>query len=256
MNPSALIPLCTADDATFWPWRTWTDFARLTPEQRAAMTIIVPIAGLADWGLGHPFDLEEVVLTHLLQAAIVRRPTNFQPLVIPPLRFVLGRTGSSVFAVDPPTAHAFLREVAKSIHDSGFRRLLFFNASPWNEELCAAASRDLRIEFGLQIFRMNLSMLGLDLHPVRSQTRRQVQTLMTALTGRAPETLGAPEPAGFWADERVQPLAGEPLPLATALTEGSALLAATAERVAALFGDLARHPPLPNDGKLVTMTPP
>jgi creatinine amidohydrolase len=252
---AALTPLCIADDATFWPWRTWTDFARLTPPEKAATTVIVPVCGLADWGLGHALDAEEIVLTHLLQAAIVQRPSGFSPLVVPPLRFVLGPDPACAFAVDPPTAHACLREVVCSIHAAGFRRLLFINSSPWNEELCAAASRDLRIELGVQIFRINLGMIDLDLHPTRSKTRRDFQTLVTALTGRAPDPQPeTPTAPAFWADERIRPLAGAALSVDEAAAAGAALLARSAARVAALFGEIAAHPPLPRDGALVTMS--
>ena len=257
MSPP-ITPLCIAHDATFWPWRTWTDFARMTPAEKAATTIIVPVAGFADWGLGHPLDAEELVLTHVIKAAVAQRPANFSPLVIPPLRFVLGPDPACAFAVDPPAAHALLREVAKSIHDTGFRRIIFMNASPWNEELCAAASRDLRIEFGLQIFRINLGMVDLDFHPVRSKSRRSVQTLVTALTGRAPDPSPATAPAApaFWADERIRPLAGPAVSLAAAADEGVVILSAAAARVAALFGEIANHPPLANNGVLLPKTLP
>jgi creatinine amidohydrolase len=256
--PAPITPLCIADDATFWPWCTWTDFARMTPAEKAATTILVPVAGFADWGLGHALDAEELVLTHVIKAAIAQRPANFSPLVIPPLRFVLGPDPACAFAVDPPTAHALLREVAKSIHASGFRRLIFMNASPWNEELCAAASRDLRIEFGLQIFRINLGMIDLDFHPVRSKSRRSVQTLLTALTGRAPDSQPstAPEKPAFWSDERIRPLSGPAVPVAATVDEGAVILATAAARVAALFGEIAAHPPLAHDGALPTKTLP
>lgn len=252
-----LTPLCVADGATFWPWRTWTDFARMTPTEKAATTVIVPLAGFADWGLGHALDTEELVLTHVIKAAVEQRPANFSPLVIPPLRFVLGPDPACAFAVDVPTAHAFLREVVASINATGFRRIIFFNASPWNEELCAAASRDLRIEFGVQIFRINLGMIDLDLHPTRSKSRRHVQTLVTALTGREPDPQSdAPTAPAFWSDERIRPLAGRAVALEAAATEGAALLAAAAARVVSLFGEIAAHPPLPRDGALLTMTSP
>ncbi len=253
----SITPLAIADDATFWPWRTWTDFARLTPAEKAGTTVIVPVAGFADWGLGHALDAEELVVTSLIKAVVVRRPPTFHPLVIPPLRFVLGADPACAFAVDPTAAHALVREVALSIHAAGFRRILLINGSPWNEELCAAASRDLRIELGLQIFRVNLSMIDLDLHPTRSKTRRRVQTLVTALSGREPdpqpEAATAPE---FWADERIRPLPGAGVPLATAQTEGAAILAETATRLAGLFGDIAAHPPLARDGVLISMIAP
>ena len=253
-----LTPRCVADDATFWPWRTWTDFARMTPAEKTATTVIVPVAGLADWGLGHPLDAEELVLTHVIKAAVAQRPASFNPLVIPPLRFVLGPDPACAFAVDPPTAHALLREVAKSIHDTGFRRLIFMNSSPWNEELCAAASRDLRIEFGLQIFRINLGMIDLDFHPVRSKSRRAVQTLVTALTGRAPDPqpTAAAVPPAFWADERIRPLPGPAITVGAAADEGAVILSAAAARVAGLFGEIAAHPPLANGGVLLPKTAP
>jgi len=253
-----LTPLCTADDASFWPWRTWTDFARLSPAEKLATTVIVPVAGMADWGLGHPLDAEELVLMHVIKSAVQAPPAGFVPLVIPPLRFVLGPAASGAFAVDPPTAHALLREVALSIHASGFRRLILFNASPWNEELCAAASRDLRIELGLQVFRINLGHIGLDFHPTRSTNRREVQTVVTCLTGRLPEPGPAVEPTTKprWGDETVVPLAGPGVPLDRALIQGAELLAATKARVLSLFGEIAAYPPLPRGGALATQTPP
>jgi creatinine amidohydrolase len=256
-TPVAVTPLCVADDATFWPWRTWTDFARMSPSERTSTTIIVPIAGFADWGLGHPLDAEELVLMHLLRAVSQRRPSESPLLIIPPLRFVLGPDSGCAFAVDAPTAHAFIREVAASIAAAGFRRVILVNASPWNEELCAAASRDLRIEFGLQIFRINLGMIDLDFHPARSQTRRQLQTLLTALTGCEP-AVGPTNawPASTWGDEKVGPLAGLAVPLADAVVEGAGLLDAAAQRVVALLGEISSRPPLDRDGTLVAMTTP
>jgi creatinine amidohydrolase len=257
MTAPILTPLCIADDATFWPWLTWTDFARMTADERAATTVIVPVAGLADWGLGHAFDAEELVLTHLLRGACQQRPPGFKPLVVPPLRFVLGPAEGCAFAVDPPVAHALLREIAASIHAAGFRRLILLNASPWNEELCAAASRDLRIEFGLQIFRDNLSMIDLDFHPVRSQTRRNLQTLLTSLTGRAPEDLPASDPApALWGDETGRPLAGPALAPEAAIAAAGPILATAVSRLVALFGEIAAHPPLPRDGLLSKQTSP
>lgn len=252
-----LTPLCVADDATFWPWRTWTDFARLAPAERATTAIIVPVTGMADWGLGHPLDVEEIILTHVLREALPLSSGPQKLLMIPPLRFVLGPDAGCAFAVDPPTAHALLREVARSIVNAGFRRLIFVNSSPWNEELCAAASRDLRIEFGLQIFRVNLSMIDLDFHPVRSKTRRQVQTLATALLGAEPEAPPTPsDAAAGWGDERVRALVGPAMGLDAAKSEGAALLSAAAQRLVSLLGEIAQHPPLPRDGALITMAPP
>lgn len=255
----ALTPLCVADDATFWPSHRWPEFARW--QNPAATVVVVPLAGAADWGLGHALDAEETVLLHVLRAASRARPASLPLLVVPPLRFVLGPDAGCAFAVEPPVAHAFVSEVLGSIAASGFRKIVLYNSSPWNEEFIAAAARDNRIALGLQLFRISLSGLGLDLHPTRSSTatRRTFQTLVTALTGREPE----PPPADSarapaareWGDERIFPLAEPAVPLAAAHTEGVATLATAAQKLVALLGEIHARAPLPNDGKILPSQP-
>jgi creatinine amidohydrolase len=251
-----LTPLCVADDATFWPWRRWPEFACWPDPARTL--VVVPLAGTADWGLGHALDAEETVLTHVLRAASHARPTSLPLLVVPPLRFVLGPDAGCAFPIDPPTAHTLLADVLGSIAVSNFKKVVLFNASPWNEEFIAAVARDNRIALGLQIFRISLSGLGLDLHPVRSQSRRKVQTLVTALTGREPD---AP-PTDFtapatraWGDERVFPLPGPAVPLEVARTEGTATLAAASQKLLSLLGEIHARPPLPHGGKIARAQP-
>ena len=251
-------PLCIADDATFWPWRRWPEFSRWPEPERTL--VIVPLAGTADWGLGHALDAEETVLMHILRAASQARPASLPLLVIPPLRFVLGADSGCAFAVDPPTAHALVADVLGSIAVSGFRKVVLYNSSPWNEELIAAAARDNRIALGLQIFRISLSGLGLDLHPTRAATatRRKFQTLVTALTGREPDlppTTSTPPPPRTWGDERVLPLTDPAVPLAAARDEGAATLAAAAQKLLSLLGEIHARPPLPHTGKILPAQP-
>lgn len=158
-----------------------------------------------------------------------------------PLRFVFGADPLCAFAVDQPTAHGLVAEVAASIAAAGFRRIALVNASPWNEELCGAAARDLRVARGLHMFQVHLSALDLDFHPVRSRSRRKVQTLLTALTGAAPEPAEFAEPAPpetKWGDEAVTALPGPAATVAEARTDGPAVLAAAAARLAKLLSDL------------------
>jgi creatinine amidohydrolase len=245
---AATPPLCTADDATFWPW--FSSPAIAAWPERDQTVVVVPLAGMADWGLGHALDAEETVLLAVLAEASRRRAPDLRLLVVPPLRFVVGPDPGCAFPVEPPVAHALIAEVAASIGAAGFRRIVLLNASPWNEEVCAASARDLRVGRGYHMFCINLGSLGLDFHPQRSRDRRRVQTLVTSLTGLAPESPGgAPPPAG-WGEEPVIPLAGPALDLPAARTEGAATLAAVASRLAALLGEIGTRAPLREGGRL------
>jgi hypothetical protein len=97
------------------------------------------------------------------------------------------------------------------------------------------------------MFQVHLSAIGLDFHPVRSASRRRIQTLLTALEGREPEPgeTGSPEaPAALWGDESVVPLSGRPVPLEAARAEGAAILSGAAGRLAKLISDIHGRPPL------------
>lgn len=253
--PETLAQLCQVDEKTFWPWLTWADFSRLADKKN--ISVIVPIAGFADWGLGHALDAEETVLMRVLAAAS-RLSDPSRLLVLPPLRFIVGANPGCAFTVDVPTAHAFIDEVCATIAAAGFRRVVLFNASPWNEELIDAAARDIRIERELQMFCINLSALDLDFHPTRSRNRHALQTLVTALTGKEPvspkpESTAekTPAPTG---NEEVTPLAETALGLSEAAGIGSQLLAKSSARLAALFVEINSRPTLPRDGALLTMS--
>jgi len=238
------VSLCVADDATFWPWLSWPRFEAMADKR--SRIVVAPIAGLADWGLGHPLDAEETVLMNVLKGASELSAPDRKPLVLPPLRFVFGADPSCAFAVDPPAAHALLSDVAASVAAAGFSKLVLLNASPWNEELCAAAARDLRVSRGLHLFMVHLSALDLDFHPQRSRSRRKLQTLLTSLHGRVPEEAPAGSPGGPapWGSEPVHPLPGPAATLEEARAEGPATLSAASARLSKLLSDIHDRPPL------------
>lgn len=255
-------PLCRADDATFWPWFTWTDFARWP--NKPSTLVVLPIVGLADWGLGHPLDLEETLALAILETAAkqVVGEASFRLLTLPPLRFVAGADAGCAFTVEPPSAHRFIDEVVAGVAASGFTRVVLYNSSPWNEELVDVAARDIRIARGLQMFCVHLSALGFDLHPTRGETRRGAQTLGTWLLGAEPEPAPAAAlphppvgPASWPEAECVRPLNEAPATLAEAGVAGPRLLAAAGAHLRGLLGEIAARPPLAQGGELRLMRP-
>jgi hypothetical protein len=242
--PPSTPPLCVADDATFWPWLSSPRIGSWPNPDKTV--VILPLAGLADWGLGHPLDAEETVLMPVLRDACRLVADDRKPLVVPPLRFVFGADPSCAFCVDQPTAHALIAEVAASVAAAGFKKIAIINSSPWNEELCSAAARDLRVSRGLHMFHIHLSAIDLDFHPLRSRSRRRLQTLLTFLHGSEPEPApseGPGKPAA-WGDESVTPLPGPALRLDEARAEGASTLSAAAARLAKLISDVHDRAPL------------
>jgi hypothetical protein len=179
--------------------------------------VLVPIVGFEDRA-GLPLDAEEGVLLRVVRSAARVFGHEGRLWVVPPLRFVAGPAEACAFAVEAPLAHAFLAEVCRSIATSGFRRVVLCNASPWNEELCDVAARDLRLELGLQMFCVHLSALGLDF-----------KDRAPAAQARLARLLADAEPD---------------------------LLAATGAHLAALLGEIARRPALRDGGRLAVLPPP
>ncbi len=138
---------------------SWAEIAGMTEKER--VVVVVPVAGMADHGDGLPLDVEERVLMRVVKEASLRRGENVRLLVVPPLRFVTGPAEEAAFAVGVPVAHAFIDDVCASVAAAGFRKVVLCNASLWNEDLCDAAARDVRIARGLQMFCVNLSALGI-----------------------------------------------------------------------------------------------
>jgi creatinine amidohydrolase len=232
----------------------------MSPAVRRRPLVVLPLFGFADWGLGRPLDLEEVLGTAVLRRALAESGGKTPLLVLPPLRWALGPYPHSAFAVDYETAHGLLHEVASSVHAAGFRKLVLFNSSPWNEELADAGGRDVRVALGVQTFCVNLSALDLDLHPVRATTRTGVQAAACACLGTLP--VDPPVTAEItWADFRpghIRQPGAVPFDrsLAEAVREGETVLAAAGRKLAALWQEIHARRPLANDGRIPVVRPP
>ena len=159
--------LANAHPETFWPHHSWPEFAALSKAEKARMFVVLPVHGFADHGLGLPLDAEEAV-----GGAVLRRVSGKAVSVLPPLRFGLAPYPSARFGVDAETAYAQMREIVKSVKAAGFGKIVFFNTSPWNEELAATVALDTRVEFGLHNFVVNLSKLGMSFHPAAPHEAR------------------------------------------------------------------------------------
>jgi creatinine amidohydrolase len=246
--------LANAESDTAWAHQSWTDFDSL-PE-RGQTLVVLPVHGLADHGLGLPLDAEELAGSALLRdASRLGKAAGLSLRVLPPLRFGLAPYPSTFFGVDPEAAHDHVREIASSIRASGFLKLVFFVTSPWHEEWIDAASRDVRVELGLQTFVINLSGLGLDFHPA-SESRAQAQAVVSHYLGKPPASSARPADIR---DESFRPgNFRQPSPLAASTElDGATLASSAAHRLARLLAEIDARAPLGlTDSRPVVDIPP
>ncbi len=251
--------IAALDPTRHWACRPWTAFAALP--DKAATQVIVPFFGLADWGLGHPLDVEEVLGTAILNEALGKSTVRPPQIVTPPLRFVPGPFANQAFGLEGDTAYTLAHEILQSIQASGFRRVVLFNTGPWGETFIDVVGRDTRIALGLQMFCINLSGLGLDLHPAKpaedaDAPRRKAQTLATYLYDREPDFSHEPAFAAIPSDasngdlQRSGTLLTDFDDLATARAKGPALLKSVGAELAGLLGEIAGRAPLPDEGRI------
>ncbi len=235
--------LANLDPTSAWAHFSWQDFANLPARPHAV--VVLPVHGLADHGMGLSLDAEEIAGTHLLRKACERSRDAIGLRVLPPLRFGLAPYPHTFFGIDPETAHDHIREIASAVRTAGFGKLVFFVTSPWHKEFIDAASRDVRVEFGIQTFLIHLNGLGLDFHPA-SERRAESQAAAAFLQARpaAPasrtaEILDASfRPGNF---RQPAPLAPNPA------IDGEAIIRDASERLAGLLREIAARTPLNAD---------
>ncbi|HEY0944894.1 MAG TPA: creatininase family protein [Opitutaceae bacterium] len=232
--------LANVAPAAAWEHYAWSEFAELPGKERALA--VLPVYGFADHGLGQPLDVEEVVGNELLHRAVRSSSAAILFRILPPLRFALAPYPHTFFGVDPETAHDLIREIATSVQAAGFRKLVFFSTSPWNEELVDAASRDSRANLGLQTFVINLSGLGLDFHPT-SDRRAHAQAAAAHVLGAAPKPVTR---AGESRDVDFRPGCFlEPAPTAADPSlPGAELLEDASQHLGRLFAEIDARAPL------------
>lgn len=238
--------LANLDPASAWAHFSWQDFAENRPSPHAV--VILPIHGIADHGLGLPLDAEEIVGTHLARLACENARATVDLRVLPPLRVGPAPYPHTFFGIDPETAHDHIREIASAVRAAGFGKLVFFVSSPWHKEFIDAASRDVRVEFGLQTFLIHLSGLGLDFHPA-SDRRGEAQAAVAFVQGQPARPTTRPaeifdatfRPGNFRQAAPLSPNSSH---------DGRAIVQTAADHLTRLLGEIAARKPLGGDAQM------
>ncbi|MDF9826276.1 creatinine amidohydrolase/Fe(II)-dependent formamide hydrolase-like protein/REP element-mobilizing transposase RayT [Ereboglobus sp. PH5-10] len=239
--------LANAHHENFWPHHSWPEFAALSDDARARTSVVLPVHGFADHGLGLPLDAEEVAGGEILKRAAMECDSL---LVLPPLRFALAPyQRSTFFGVDADTAYDHMREIVKSVKSAGFRKIIFFNTSPWNEELAATVALDTHVDWEMENRVVNVSRLGMSFHPgAPAPARANAQAAAMRVLGLSAADVRANLERAGEADVRDADFRPgnfqQPEPLAPDESlDGETVLTAVAAHLAQRLGARASRPP-------------
>jgi creatinine amidohydrolase len=141
-------------DHRFLPYLTWKQVEAL---DKQSTLIILPTAAIEQHGHHLPLATDTLLNNYILGRTLELIPASLPVYALAPICYGksnehLGFPGT--LSVSAATMMAVVHDVAQSVHTSGFKRLVIYNSHGGNSSLLDVMARDLRAEFGLQVFRL------------------------------------------------------------------------------------------------------
>ena len=139
-------------DERFLPYRTWKEVDALPKDKTL---IVLPTAAIEQHGHHLPLATDTLLNNYLLGHALRKLPPDLHIYALAPVCYGksnehLGYPGT--FSLSRDTFIATLRDLGRSLHAGGFRKLVFFNSHGGNHALIDVMARDLRAELDLTTF--------------------------------------------------------------------------------------------------------
>jgi creatinine amidohydrolase len=143
--------------------------ARLTTREIAALDrdctlVVLPVAAVEQHGPHLPVLTDTMIGEAVLTRALELRADDGRVWALPIQAY--GKSNEhtgfpGTFGLTAETLARTLREIARGIHASGLKRLLFLNSHGGNPEIVDYVARDVREEFGLLCFTAHPWRFGL-----------------------------------------------------------------------------------------------
>ncbi|HEY0584298.1 MAG TPA: creatininase family protein [Chloroflexota bacterium] len=153
----------------YLPYLTSPEIAAL-PKDKAA--VVLSVASIEQHGPHLPVVTDALVGQTLLGLALERVKPEAQVWVIPPLSYGKSnehRPFAGTITLSAQTLAAVVRDIALSVANAGFRRLVLLNSHGGNPPVLDYIARDIHEETGMQLFSIMVSRLGLPEAPVDPQ---------------------------------------------------------------------------------------
>lgn len=141
--------------AAFWADLTQSDFAKL---DRDRTILVLPVGAIEQHGPHLPVSVDRDLAECLLERALEHVDEGLCVLALPGFSYGKSNEHGSVagtISLSAGTLLALLSDIAASLAQTGFRRLVLLNAHGGNTAVVEIAARDLKIEHGLHIATCN-----------------------------------------------------------------------------------------------------
>lgn len=149
----------TAWEQRFLPRLTRKQVRELPKEDAL---VILSIGAIEQHGDHMPVMTDALVGEATLTQAMEHVDPNANIWVLPPISY--GKSNEHIgipgtISLSAETLMGIVKDIANSLHTSGFRRLLLFNTHGGNKDLLNVAAREIRISTGLMVFQLAPSSL-------------------------------------------------------------------------------------------------
>lgn len=133
--------------------------------QKKDSLVILPIGAIEQHGPHLPVFTDTLLAETVLEESLKYVPIDSNIWFLPSMAYGksnehLGRAGT--FSLSSSTLQSLILDIGRSLKQSGFRRLLLFNAHGGNNDLLNLIAREVRLETDLMVFRLNVGGLALD----------------------------------------------------------------------------------------------
>ena len=136
----------------FLPYMTWPEVEAI--DKRNAL-VVLPLGATEQHGPHLPLYTDTLISSGVLKRAMGRLSEDELAYMLSPITISKSnehRGFAGTLWIGTKTLYDVLFEVGRSVHESGFRKLCFFNGHGGNLGILQAVTRDLRDELGLLTF--------------------------------------------------------------------------------------------------------
>lgn len=136
----------------FLPHMTWTEVKAI---DKSDALVVLPVGATEQHGPHLPLYTDTLISSGVLERAMKRLEEDVPAYMLSPITMSKSnehRGFPGTLWISAKTLYDVLFDIARSVHESGFRKMCFFNGHGGNVGILHAVTRDIRDEFGMTVF--------------------------------------------------------------------------------------------------------